>query len=181
MHAGSHVMRRSYASPQHRTRSLNAYSFVPAPCRLRLAAVAVAGFSLLSHAAEGPIASVQRSLKEQQFYYGEVTGQLDEETRAALRRFQIHQGIPVSAELDTATLQALQSSVKEPPAEQENVTNEPAAERSVRGRAQRLVQDDREFLEQIEGPEEAPAPATESPRREPEVERTPPPPPPVAD
>ncbi len=137
---------------------------------LWVAAIFVATGSLFAQTAEGPIAAVQRSLKEQQFYFGEVTGQIDEETRAALRRFQIHRGIPVSSEPDAATLQALQSATSQTTAEPET-----GEDRSVRGRAQRMVQDDREFLEQMEPSGEAYT-AGPPPVR-PDVEQTPPTPP----
>ena len=47
-------------------------------------------------AAEGPVSAVQNALKQQQFYFGETTGELDDGTRAALRRFQIRHGLPAT-------------------------------------------------------------------------------------
>lgn len=176
MLAGSHVMRRTQTGSQRPSRSPGVISTIPRSHWLRAAAVAVAGISFLGYAAEGPIASVQRSLKEQQFYFGEVNGQLDEETRAALRRYQIHQGVPVSGELDTATLQALQSAA----GTVETNGTPAAAERSVRGRARNLVQGDREFLDQLEGstvpppPAVSPAPAPVPRNTEPQTVQTPP-------
>lgn len=176
MFAGSHLMRRTQAGPQRPSRSLRARSRIPLRHWLRAAALAVAGISFLGYAAEGPIASVQRSLKEQQFYFGEVNGQLDEETRAAVRRYQIHQGIPVSGELDTVTLQALQSATGTAETHAAPTQDTPAvAERSVRGRARNLEQDDREFLEQLEGSPGSSAPPAPEPRSmEPQTAQTPP-------
>ena len=182
-------MRRTQAGTQHRPRSLRALSTISLSHWRWAAAIAVAGISFLGYAAEGPIASVQRSLQEQQFYFGEVNGQLDEETRAALRRYQIHQGIPVSGELDTNTLQALQSATGTAETNTAPAPSAPAtAERSVRGRARNLEQGDREFLEQLEESPVSPAPAAEQepastappapapkPRRtEPQTAQTPP-------
>jgi hypothetical protein len=50
---------------------------------LRVAFLAIAFHSAI--AADGPISAVQEALKRQQFYFGEATGELDEDTRAALR------------------------------------------------------------------------------------------------
>lgn len=59
-------------------------------------------------AAEGPISATQEALKREALYEGEPTGVLDAPTRAALRRFQILHALPVSGEIDTPTLQALE-------------------------------------------------------------------------
>ncbi|HEV7869265.1 MAG TPA: peptidoglycan-binding domain-containing protein [Chthoniobacteraceae bacterium] len=101
----------------------------------------------------GPLASVQKTLKEQQFYFGEVTGTLDAETRAAFRRFQIHRGLPVTGEMDTATLENLQTAATD------------TGSRSVRALAQESAQDDQEFLERLESadpPEAATAPRVQA-------------------
>ena len=74
-----------------------------------LAMMMAASSPMLAIAAEMPISAVQESLKREQLFYGEPSGVLDEPTHAALRRFQIRYGLPVSGELDKATLQALQS------------------------------------------------------------------------
>src|SRR5438309_843967 len=56
------------------------------------------------------IQSVQQALKDQGFYYGEVSGQKNADTRAAIRRYQIRKGLPVSEELNTQTLRSLDDS-----------------------------------------------------------------------
>ena len=53
------------------------------------------------------IASMQQALKDQGFYYGEVTGKKDPDTSAALRRYQIRNGLPVTGELNAETQQSL--------------------------------------------------------------------------
>ena len=57
--------------------------------------------------ADQSIESAQQILKDQGFYYGDVNGQKDTDTVAAIRRFQIRNGLPVTGELDTATQQSL--------------------------------------------------------------------------
>ncbi|MBW0000790.1 MAG: peptidoglycan-binding protein [Verrucomicrobia bacterium] len=51
--------------------------------------------------------TLQQKLKDQGFYYGEVTGQNSSETAAALRRYQIRYGLRVTGEADTETLRSL--------------------------------------------------------------------------
>jgi peptidoglycan hydrolase-like protein with peptidoglycan-binding domain len=69
-------------------------------------AVLVASFHLL-YAEDGSVAGIQEALKKKSFYFGEVTGNLDEPTRAGLRRFQIRNGLPATGEMDRSTVQAL--------------------------------------------------------------------------
>ena len=51
--------------------------------------------------------NVQTSLKELGFYYGEVTGAMSPETTAAIRRYQIRNGLEVTGSLNDETKQAL--------------------------------------------------------------------------
>lgn len=51
--------------------------------------------------------TLQQKLKNQGFYYGEVTGQNSSETSAAFRRYQIRYGLRVTGEADTETLRSL--------------------------------------------------------------------------
>jgi peptidoglycan hydrolase-like protein with peptidoglycan-binding domain len=51
--------------------------------------------------------NVQQTLKDQGFYYGEVNGEKNADTMAAIRRFQIRNGLQVSGELNEETLHAL--------------------------------------------------------------------------
>ncbi|MDQ2919242.1 MAG: peptidoglycan-binding protein [Verrucomicrobiota bacterium] len=53
------------------------------------------------------IASTQQALKDQGFYYGEITGKKDADTSAALRRYQIRNGLQVTGELNAETQKAL--------------------------------------------------------------------------
>jgi len=63
----------------------------------------VAGFSQ----ADQGIQSVQQALKDQGFYYGNVTGEKNADTSAAIRRYQIRTGLSVTGELDPDTLRSL--------------------------------------------------------------------------
>jgi peptidoglycan hydrolase-like protein with peptidoglycan-binding domain len=57
--------------------------------------------------ADETIRSVQQSLKDQGFYYGNVTGDKSAETTAAIRRYQIRSGLKVTGEVDPETLRSL--------------------------------------------------------------------------
>src|SRR6476659_4010687 len=57
--------------------------------------------------ADQTTADVQRALKEQGFYYGNVTGHKSEDTTAAIRRYQIRNGLQVTGEVDAETLRSL--------------------------------------------------------------------------
>jgi peptidoglycan hydrolase-like protein with peptidoglycan-binding domain len=63
-----------------------------------------------SAVADPTVQQAQEALKEQGFYYGEVTGQKNADTTAAIRRFQIRNGLQVTGELNDETLLALKSS-----------------------------------------------------------------------
>jgi peptidoglycan hydrolase-like protein with peptidoglycan-binding domain len=104
-------------------------------------AVLVASFHL-AYAEDGPVAAVQEALKKRQFYSGEITGKLDEATRAGLQQFQTQAGLPGTGEMDTSTLQALQRESSPPDAS-----------------APSGAQSDREFLKQVEKKEDGPLPA----------------------
>jgi len=64
-----------------------------------------AGIALLR--ADQTIENVQQALRDQGFYYGEVTGDKNADTTAAIRRFQIRNGLQVSGDLNDETLRAL--------------------------------------------------------------------------
>lgn len=59
--------------------------------------------------AQNPVQQAQTALKEQGFYYGQITGQKDADTVAAIRRFQIRSGLQVTGELNDETLRALRA------------------------------------------------------------------------
>src|SRR5712691_8614875 len=57
--------------------------------------------------ADQTVQSVQQALKDQGFYYGNVTGDKSAETTAAVRRYQIRSGLKVTGEMDPETLRSL--------------------------------------------------------------------------
>jgi peptidoglycan hydrolase-like protein with peptidoglycan-binding domain len=57
--------------------------------------------------ADDKIANVQQQLKEQGFYYGDITGEKNADTTAAIRRFQIRNGLQITGELNDETLRSL--------------------------------------------------------------------------
>ena len=63
--------------------------------------------TIASVRADDSIASAQQKLKEQGFYYGEVSGQKNADTVAAIRRYQIRNGLAVNGELDAETQKSI--------------------------------------------------------------------------
>jgi len=131
-----------------------------------LAMMMAASSPILVIAAEMPISAVQETLKREQLFYGEPSGVLDEPTHAALRRFQIRYGLPVSGEIDKATLQALQS-----PREKDAAgAPAPVAGAASNGGSATgpTAEKDREFLRDLErsgtAPGQVPAAPPEAPR-----------------
>jgi peptidoglycan hydrolase-like protein with peptidoglycan-binding domain len=59
--------------------------------------------------ADSTIQQAQETLKEQGYYYGQITGEKNADTTAAIRRFQIRNGLQVTGELNDETLRALNS------------------------------------------------------------------------
>lgn len=59
--------------------------------------------------ADQSIVDVQRALKGQGFYYGEINGQKDADTTAAIRRYQIRNGLQITGDLNDETLKAIMS------------------------------------------------------------------------
>ena len=57
--------------------------------------------------ADQTIERVQQALKDQGFYYGEITGEANATLTAAIRRYQIRNGIQVNGELNSETLHSL--------------------------------------------------------------------------
>jgi peptidoglycan hydrolase-like protein with peptidoglycan-binding domain len=62
--------------------------------------------------ADPAIRSLQQTLKDQGFYYGAVTGEKGAETTAAIRRYQIRNGLQVTGELNVETSRSVQSNSK---------------------------------------------------------------------
>ena len=59
--------------------------------------------------ADDKIAGVQQSLKDQGFYYGEITGEKNADTTAAIRRYQIRNGLQITGDLNDETMRSLKS------------------------------------------------------------------------
>jgi peptidoglycan hydrolase-like protein with peptidoglycan-binding domain len=59
--------------------------------------------------ADQTISNAQQVLKDQGFYYGEITGEKNADTTAAIRRFQIRNGLPITGEINDETLRLLRS------------------------------------------------------------------------
>jgi len=104
---------------------------------------------LAAGAEPGSVTAVQEALKKRGFYFDQPTGQMDEPTRAALKRFQIREGLNVTGEIDAATSETLQNqpgaAASAPPSRPEAASDVPARERS-----RNIVQSDRDFLDRIE-------------------------------
>ena len=60
--------------------------------------------------ADQTIRSLQQTLKNQGLYYGAVTGDKSAETAAAIRRYQIRNGLQVTGEINEETLRSANSS-----------------------------------------------------------------------
>jgi peptidoglycan hydrolase-like protein with peptidoglycan-binding domain len=74
--------------------------------KTKIAALIFIGSMMLARA-DQLIESVQQALKDQGFYYGEVTGEMNVNLTAAIRRYQIRNGLQVNGELNNETLQSL--------------------------------------------------------------------------
>jgi len=57
--------------------------------------------------ADQAVASAQQKLKDQGFYYGEINGEKDADTTAAIRRYQIRHGLQITGELNGETQHSL--------------------------------------------------------------------------
>src|SRR4051794_6112976 len=87
------------------TRVRASYSRKPA---MKLSVFSFAAVVLtLCATADDRLRDAQAQLKSQGFYFGEVDGNEGNETNAALRRFQIRNGLSVTGKLDDETLTAL--------------------------------------------------------------------------
>jgi peptidoglycan hydrolase-like protein with peptidoglycan-binding domain len=63
--------------------------------------------SIIPTHADQLVESVQQALKDQGFYYGEISGEKNANLTAAIRRYQIRNGLQVTGELNAETLQSL--------------------------------------------------------------------------
>ena len=57
--------------------------------------------------ADQTTSTVQQALKDQGFYYGDVNGEKTADTTAAIRRYQIRNGLQITGEIDAETLRSL--------------------------------------------------------------------------
>src|SRR4051794_29057971 len=60
--------------------------------------------------ADQTVRSLQQALKDKGLYYGKVTGEKSAETTAAIRRYQIRNGLKVTGDIDEETSRSLGSS-----------------------------------------------------------------------
>src|SRR5262249_52948420 len=74
--------------------------------KIKIAALMLIGSMTLVQA-DQLIESVQQALKDAGFYYGEVSGEMNANLTAAIRRYQIRNGLQVTGELNDETLQSL--------------------------------------------------------------------------
>src|SRR5215813_15029072 len=63
--------------------------------------------SMMLMRADQLVESVQQALKDEGFYYGEVNGDMNANLTAAIRRYQIRNGLQVTGELNDETLGSL--------------------------------------------------------------------------
>ena len=84
--------------------------------KITTAAVIFMGSMMLMRA-DQLVESVQQALKDEGFYYGEVNGDMNANLTAAIRRYQIRNGLQVTGELNDETLRSLRikSSGSSPP------------------------------------------------------------------
>jgi peptidoglycan hydrolase-like protein with peptidoglycan-binding domain len=75
--------------------------------------------------------SVQQALKDQGFYYGNVTGDKSAETIVAIRRYQIRNGLQVTGEINPETLRSLNvaSSASSRPLSPKSLVTQPTTAR----------------------------------------------------
>src|SRR5881397_3446786 len=75
--------------------------------KLLIAVVVLVAALVAGARADQVVQNVQQALKDQGFYYGEVTGEKDADTTAAIRRYQIRNGLQITGDLNTETLKSL--------------------------------------------------------------------------
>jgi peptidoglycan hydrolase-like protein with peptidoglycan-binding domain len=123
----------------------------------------LAGFSLAS--ADRAIEAAQQKLKDQGFYYGEINGTKDADTTAAIRRYQIRNGLQITGELNAETQRSL------------GLAPQPASTPATRP-AQTPGPTPPGFLEETPVPKVTPAPRPPTPPANDDNQTTPEPPPP---
>ena len=126
--------------------------------RFLVLAVAVALAVVEAASANDNVRAVQMKLREGGFYSGEIDGAYSSQLSAALTRYQIRNGLPITGQLDVDTSKAL--GVK--PAVTTSTANKAndAAQASETWR--RLRKSDQQFLARIEKQTAAPSPREQS-------------------
>src|SRR5437868_646488 len=104
--------------------------------------------------ADSTVQEAQQELKEQGYYFGQINGEKDADTIAAIRRFQIRSGLPISGELDEQTLRTLRSGT----ASSSAPTNTPQPQRREDQQSEEATPAPREA--QVARPERAPSQAS---------------------
>src|SRR5881392_4065941 len=75
--------------------------------KLLIAVVVLVAALVAGARADQVVQNVQQALKDQGFYYGDITGTKDADTTAAIRRYQIRNGLQITGDLNDETLKAL--------------------------------------------------------------------------
>jgi len=75
--------------------------------KVQLVILSILTVFALSSRADDLTQNVQQALKDQGFYYGEITGTKDTDTTAAIRRYQIRNGLQITGDLNDETLKSL--------------------------------------------------------------------------
>jgi peptidoglycan hydrolase-like protein with peptidoglycan-binding domain len=124
-------------------------------------------FGAAAALADEPTRALQARLKDGGYYFGELTGAYDSDTAAAVTRYQIRNGLPISGRLDAETAKSLgiTAGVK-------NAAS-PAASDADTGR--RLRKTDQQFLSGIDDKMKRPAAAKSRPSKPPTLTRSQPP------
>jgi peptidoglycan hydrolase-like protein with peptidoglycan-binding domain len=78
-------------------------------------AIVILVVSFATMRADEIVAKAQQALKDQGFYYGEVTGQKNTATSDAIRRYQIRNGLQITGELNEETIRSLQNTASASP------------------------------------------------------------------
>jgi peptidoglycan hydrolase-like protein with peptidoglycan-binding domain len=113
------------------------------------ALVLLAGLSVAW--ADSAVESAQQKLKDDGFYYGEINGKKDADTTAAIRRYQIRNGLQITGELNAETLRSL------------GLTSKPASTPATHPAHTPGPTPPPGFLEETPAPKVTPAPRQEPP------------------
>lgn len=103
--------------------------------------------------ADDNVSALQDRLRQEGFYFGDASGQYNDETAAAVTRYQIRNGLPINGKLDEATAKALGVAPMPP--------KTGAAPRSLQGTWRQLRNGEHQFVPASPSPA---APAEAPPR-----------------